>query len=92
MSIRNIDGRDIVLVERVGNPHTGGRVGAGCIVARFDVTDPHGYASFGPSESSDWAPPPMGGAIRPAPAVTFTAYPPASDCCPVTGQEYGTGA
>lgn len=89
VSIRNIDGRDIVLVERVSNPHTGGRIGAGGIVARFDMADPHGYASYGPSEGSQWMPPPMGGTVRPAPAVTFTPYPVAATC-PATGAEYGT--
>jgi hypothetical protein len=93
VSIRNIDGRDIVLVERVSNPHTGGRIGAGTIVARFDMADPHGYVCHGPSAGSQWMPPPMGrDGAQPrnlAPAVTFTPHPVAATC-PATGAEYGT--
>ena len=85
VSIRHIDGRDIVLVERVSNPHTGGRIGAGSIVARFDMADPFCYESYGPATPLDNALPP----VRPVPAVTFTAYP-VADICPVTGAEYGT--
>ena len=87
VSIRNVDGRDIVTVERVSNPHTGGRIGAGSIVARFDMADPYGYVAYGPSDNGgmDSAPPP----VRPVPAVTFTPYPVAA-CCPATGAEYGT--
>jgi hypothetical protein len=77
VTIRNIDGRDIVTVERVSNPHTGGRIGSGTIVARFDMTDPNGYARYGAEEPA------------PAPAVTFTPYPVAATC-PATGAEYGT--
>jgi hypothetical protein len=85
VSIRNVDGRDIVTVERVGNPHTGGRIGAGSIVARFDMADPFCYESYGPATPMADALPP----VRPVPAVTFTPYP-VADACPVTGAEYGT--
>jgi hypothetical protein len=85
VSIRNVDGRDIVTVERVSNPHTGGRIGSGSIVAYFDMADPYGYVAYGPSDEMDFAPPSM----HPAPAVTFTPYP-VADACPVTGAEYGT--
>jgi hypothetical protein len=84
VSIRNIDGRDIVLVERVSNPHTGGRIGAGTIVAHFDMADPCCYECHGPATPMDALPP-----VRPAPAVTFTPYPVAATC-PATGAEYGT--
>jgi hypothetical protein len=85
VSIDNVDGRDIVTVERVSNPHTGGRIGAGTMVARFDMTDPYTYECYGPATPMADALPP----VRPVPAVTFTAYPVAATC-PATGAEYGT--
>lgn len=84
VTIRHRNGRDIVTVERIGNPHTGGRIGAGSIVAQFDIRDPFTYQCHGPADRiGDELPP-----VRPVP-VTFTAYPVAATC-PATGAEYGT--
>lgn len=88
VSIAHRDGRDIVIVERVRNAHTGNGIGAGTIVAAFDIRDPFTYPCFGPAApaSGDFrALPPV---RTPAP-VTFTAYPVAATC-PATGAEYGT--
>ena len=85
VTIRHRNGRDIVTVERVGNPHTGGRIGAGSIVARFDMRDPFIYYTHGPAVGDDGELPPV---RTPAP-VTFTPYPVAATC-PATGAECGT--
>jgi hypothetical protein len=85
VTIRHRNGRDIVTVERIGNPHTGGRIGAGSIVAAFDIRDPYTYECHGPADRiGDELPP-----VRTPATVTFTPYPVAATC-PATGAEYGT--
>lgn len=94
VTIRHRNGRDIVTVERIGNPHTGGRIGAGSIVAEFDTRDPYTYECHGPAARIGDELPPVR-TPAPIPSGRLTPYPPdalASDCDPVTGEEYGTGA
>lgn len=82
VSIRHAAGGDMVTVERIPHPQSGR--GASEVLAVFPVTCPS-RAAFAATVA----------AVAPIPSGRLTPYPPdalASDCDPVTGEEYGTGA